>query len=280
MTVLGVDVSAWQHQGGATIPWTQWYGGGFRVAYVQATQGTGVQNPYFAQDAQDARAAGFLVGAYHMCYPSLNPDPANEFAYFTAYIAGTTLDLPPMLDDEQIGSLTFAELRTWVLDWLALAGPQALHYCDQTYLSNLDALGGIPYHQWTGRPGAAALAAGDFATQYGSGPIGGSGPNADQDYFDPSILAQEETNVFDPIIVNTGSGVWLIDSDGSMYGVTPPAGSPVLGMAGADANTLSGKRAAALAKLTPVASTGVPAHTHPFTLPASSAGTTGEPVAG
>ncbi len=197
MAVLGVDVSAWQHQGGAPIPWTSWYAAGFRVAYVQATQGTGVQNAYFAQDVKDARAAGFRVGAYHFSYPSLNPNPANEFAYFTAYIAGTTLDLPPMLDDEEIGSLTFAELRTWVLAWLALAGPAALHYSDQNYLGNLDALGGLPYRQWTGRPGAAGLAAGDFATQYGMSPIGGSGPNVDQDYFDPSILGvrQEEEDM-------------------------------------------------------------------------------------
>jgi hypothetical protein len=187
VSVPGVDVAAFQHPGGATIPWASWYAAGFRIAYVQATQGTGIHNAYFAQDVRDARAAGFRVGAYHLCYPALNPNPASEWAYFSAAVAGVTLDLPPMLDDEEIGGLSWVELRTWVLGWLALAGPSALHYSNQSYLANLTAAGGIPYRQWTARPGATALAAGDIATQYGAGPIAGS-QSVDQDYFDPTIL--------------------------------------------------------------------------------------------
>jgi len=227
VSVLGVDVAAFQHPNGAAIPWASWYAAGFRIAYVQATQGTGIHNAYFAQDVRDARAAGFRVGAYHLCYPALNPNPASEWAYFSAAVAGVTLDLPPMLDDEEIGGLSWVELRTWVLGWLALAGPSALHYSNQNYLTNLNAAGGIPYRQWTARPGATSLAAGDIATQYGAGPIAGS-QSVDQDYFDPSILpdppeAAMRQIIFSATIVNQvpGSaapgGVVDLISDGTWF---------------------------------------------------------------
>jgi len=181
--VWGIDVSAFQHPNGAAIDWAQVGLAGVKQAYIQASQGTGVLNPYFADDVAGARAAAIPVGAYHLCYPALNT-PAAEVAYFRTAIAGVTLDLPAMLDDE-----TKLD-KAWVLTWFALWGdPKALHYSDASYLA---ALGNLGYRQWTARPGATGLYPGDYATQYASAPVPGIVGNVDLDYFDPAPKPKEE----------------------------------------------------------------------------------------
>jgi hypothetical protein len=181
------------------------------------------------------------VGAYHLCYPALNPNPASEWAYFSAAIQGSTLDLPPMLDDEEIGGLSWAALRTWVLGFLSLVGPSALHYCNQNYLANLNAAGGIPYRQWTARPGATSLATGDIATQYGSGPIAGS-QSVDQDYFDQSFLRETEMAILHE---TDGDGAQYImpegtHLDGAQSQAYVAAGVPMVNLPTAEVTPLLG----------------------------------------
>lgn len=179
--VFGVDVSYWQ---GPSINWGQAHTAGVRVAYVQATQGTLYQNPYFALQVAGARAAGIKVGAYHMSHPSQN-SPQAEFSYFTAAVGSTKLDLPPMVDDETMGSLNWSQNVAWHQAFLSLCGAGALHYSDEYYLANMGPLG----RQWTARPAATALGSGDFAVQFslGSGLAGFPG-NVDLDAFNPAIL--------------------------------------------------------------------------------------------
>jgi len=212
--VLGCDVSGYNHPGGAAIDWAAAYSAGVRRAYVQATQGTGVQNPYFHGDVAAARAAGIAAGAYHMCYPALN-NPQAEVAYFRSYLGSAPVNLPAMLDDEEMGGLTWAALRSWVRSWFAIWGdPQALHYSDQSYLA---ALGNLGYRQWTARPGATGLHAGDYATQFASAPLAGFKGDVDLDYFDPTPPPpkpkEEDVNAIAIVVAAAGQAQYLYVPD-------------------------------------------------------------------
>ena len=173
--VLFVDVSAYQ---GSAINWAAVKSAGVAGAYVQVSQGTGVVNPDMLAQIEGARNAGIPVGAYHLCYPLLNT-PQAEYDYFMSNLGSAPVNLPPMLDDE----ITID--KAWVLTMLGLMGPQALHYSDASFLA---ALGSLGYRQWTARPGATGLGAGDFATQYASASLPGFPGSVDLDYFNPAIL--------------------------------------------------------------------------------------------
>lgn len=179
--VKGVDVSAWQ---GTSINWAAVRSEGIEVAFVQATQGTAYQNPDFRTQVAGARTAGIKVGAYHMSHPTAD-SPQTEYAFFTRYVGSTVLDLPMMVDDETKGGLNWAENIAWHKEFLTLAAAGAFHYSDEYYLENMGPLG----HQWTARPGATALGAGDSAVQIslGSGFPGFPGA-VDLDAFSPAVL--------------------------------------------------------------------------------------------
>ncbi|MGB6771176.1 MAG: GH25 family lysozyme [Candidatus Dormiibacterota bacterium] len=205
--VLGCDVSAYQ---GGSINWAAAYGAGVRVAYVQFTQGTGVKNPYALTQVEGARAAGISVGPYHMCYPALN-NPQAEVSYFRSYLGSAPVNLPAMLDDEEMGGLTWAALRSWVRSWFAIWGdPKALHYSDQSYLA---ALGNVGQPQWTARPGATGLHAGDYATQFASAPLAGFKGDVDLDYFDPGAppkpTEEEDVNAMVIVVAEAGEAQYL-----------------------------------------------------------------------
>lgn len=65
----GVDVSSFQHPGGAAIRWRSVARAGYRFAFIKATEGSYYINPYFRADAADAKAAGLLVAAYAFANP-------------------------------------------------------------------------------------------------------------------------------------------------------------------------------------------------------------------
>lgn len=66
----GVDVSAFQHPGGARIDWPSVARAGYRFAFIKSTEGRYYVNPYFHADAAAAKAAGLLVAAYHFANPA------------------------------------------------------------------------------------------------------------------------------------------------------------------------------------------------------------------
>ena len=66
----GIDVSSFQHPGGAGINWRSVARAGYRFAFIKSTEGTYYVNPYFKTDAAAAEAAGLLVAAYHFANPS------------------------------------------------------------------------------------------------------------------------------------------------------------------------------------------------------------------
>ncbi len=66
----GVDVSAFQHPGGAAINWRSVAGAGYRFAFLKASEGSYYINPYSNPPAAAAKAAGLLVAAYHFANPA------------------------------------------------------------------------------------------------------------------------------------------------------------------------------------------------------------------
>ncbi len=66
----GIDVSSFQHPGGARIDWSAVAKAGYRFAFIKSTEGTYYVNPYFKSDVAAAEAAGLLVAAYHFANPA------------------------------------------------------------------------------------------------------------------------------------------------------------------------------------------------------------------
>lgn len=96
--VRGIDVSTWQHPGGAEINWEEVEGTGVGFVMVKATQGLDYFSPWAARDIDDARAAGLLVGAYH--YFEAGKSAQGQALNFVTRVAGLTLDLGAWLDWE------------------------------------------------------------------------------------------------------------------------------------------------------------------------------------
>jgi len=77
----GVDVSSFQHPGGAAINWRSVARAGYRFAFIKATEGTYYVSTNFRADAAAAKAAGLLVAAYHFANPERSSGTAQaDFA--------------------------------------------------------------------------------------------------------------------------------------------------------------------------------------------------------
>ena len=116
-TPTGPDVSRWQHS--APLSWAAVKASGHSFAFVKATEGSSYTNPYFASDWAGTRNAGLLHGAYHFARPSVG-SAASQARRFIA-VAGKAQapgDLPPVLDLEQSGGLTPAQLSAWTGQFL------------------------------------------------------------------------------------------------------------------------------------------------------------------
>jgi len=161
--LTGPDVSSWNHPGGASINWRAVRAAGQNFAFVKATQGPSVPggsfytNPYYAGDSAGAAAAGLYVGSYDFAVPALPLSTAalqaRAFVSVTGSLHGS-MQLPPVLDLEQTGGLSAANLRAWVQSWLTeaqhLTGRTPMIYTSpnfwKTALGNTTAMAG--YHLW------------------------------------------------------------------------------------------------------------------------------------
>ncbi len=115
---LGVDVS---NNNGGGINWGGVKGAGFTYGWAKATEGTYFIDPDFAQNENNGKGAGVVMGAYDFSRPDLSY-PATEAAYFWAeaggYINADGLTLQPALDIETFngvyGGGTYSQ---WVNNW-------------------------------------------------------------------------------------------------------------------------------------------------------------------
>jgi lysozyme len=116
----GIDVSGWQHPGGAAVNWNLVAASGVRFAVVKATEltATGLYtNPWFNSDVRAAHAAGLVVGAYAYGHPEFPAAAqADAFARTLGVLPGGSL--PAVLDLEITGGLSPAALRAWTQQFL------------------------------------------------------------------------------------------------------------------------------------------------------------------
>jgi GH25 family lysozyme M1 (1,4-beta-N-acetylmuramidase) len=94
----GLDVGSYE----GDVDWRTVVADGATFAYVQATQGTTVTNPYFTQQYNGARDAGLVRGAYDVAYPSGSSGP-SQADYFIAHGGAWSADghtLPGAVDIE------------------------------------------------------------------------------------------------------------------------------------------------------------------------------------
>lgn len=228
-----VDTSGYQHPNGARIDWHAVKASGVAGVYVKLTEGTAV-DWYGPQDARDAAAAGLHVGVYHFAHPELHSATA-EAAAFNAARAGLPCDLPPCLDTE-----TQPITQAWNDAWLAEV-PDAIGY---TYRSARATLSLPDSRVWIAWPNGTRGAY--LGVQYGEGPVSGIQGSVDLDWFDAAIVAtgvQPSKDMLRTIVVNTGLGMYLVDSDGFYVGAQQST-APVEGIPSDAFNTWVTQRAA------------------------------------
>ena len=164
-SVVGPDVSGWQHPNRAAIDWAKVRAAENSFAIIKATEGSGYTNPFYATDATGARAAHLVVGAYAFARPALPISTASTQAtYFAATIGNvrTIGTLPPILDLEMSGGLSSADLVTWAQLFLETVRAQtgrtpivySYPYFWSSTLAGTTAFGRYPL--WLASPSATA----------------------------------------------------------------------------------------------------------------------------
>lgn len=114
--VHGLDVS--HHQG--DIRWSEIPQDRFRFVYIKATEGGDHKDKKFLQNWNEARAAGFKVGAYH--FFTLCRKGTEQAANFINSVPKESGALPPVIDLEFVGNCSerpsrdvfMKELRNYV----------------------------------------------------------------------------------------------------------------------------------------------------------------------
>lgn len=118
-TIHGIDVSRWQER----IDWqrvAKMRDNGIRLqfAFIKATEGEKLVDPYFSRNWQLSRENGLLRGAYHYFSPSVSASvQARLFLQTVDFSQG---DFPAVLDVEERGKLSAKELRKRVSQWLKM----------------------------------------------------------------------------------------------------------------------------------------------------------------
>ena len=167
--ILGADISRWQHTVGHDIDFPKMAASGMAFVILKASDGDDTEDQKaqaFAQlDAQAARAAGIILGYYHLARILPNADPklsnnpdlivasataqatraANRLVELGGYDGRT---LPYVLDIERIdSSITDASVTLWTKTWytqmLTMTGRKPMIYSYRSffqdrYLTNAD----------------------------------------------------------------------------------------------------------------------------------------------
>ena len=92
--VRGVDASHYQGQ----MDWQTIAGQGITFAFLKATEGSGTVDDCFAENWENARAAGLAVGAYH--FFSFDSPAETQADNYCAVVPASADALPPVIDLE------------------------------------------------------------------------------------------------------------------------------------------------------------------------------------
>jgi lysozyme len=134
-----IDVSANNHSTGGPISWRAVYGAGYRAVMIKATEGLAYVNPWLADDARGARAAGLWVGYYHFAHPA-DAGAVDQANYALRAIDGLPRNLGLALDLEVAEGATWPTLATFARAFHAQARTVVEHsplYVDDDFLANL-----------------------------------------------------------------------------------------------------------------------------------------------
>lgn len=109
-TTLGVDVSRYQ----GAINWTalsetQHNHLRLSFAYIKATEGDNLKDPFFDVNATAGKKSRLFAGAYH--FYRFTDTPEAQISFFVKNIAGHEFTLPPVLDVEDDDGIPPAVLR-------------------------------------------------------------------------------------------------------------------------------------------------------------------------
>jgi len=95
--VLGIDVAKYQDKLDPT-EWAKLYAKGYRFVFAKATDGKAGLDSYYSYHRKNAKAAGFLVGAYHFLrYGYTAEEQASHHFKTAGRVSG---ELPSVLDVE------------------------------------------------------------------------------------------------------------------------------------------------------------------------------------
>lgn len=182
----GIDVS--KDQG--SVAWGSVADAGYVFTFIKATDGMTYVDPMFAQNWQEAGAAGLLRGAYH--FFRAEDDPQVQATWFWQTVGGPG-ELPLVVDVEetmgQPASVVIANLTAFLASLEQLTGKQPMIYTDPGFWSSLGTSAFGAYPLWVANYGVAqpTLPAGwalwDFWQHSQTGQVAGIEGPVDLDVF-------------------------------------------------------------------------------------------------
>lgn len=118
-SIRGIDISHYQGK----IDWeklrkAQIGNEPISFVFIKATEGRSLLDENFNDNFYQARESGMLRGAYHYFKPRVSAK--DQARYFIKQVKLEDGDLPPVLDIEEEGNLSPAELRQAALTWLRI----------------------------------------------------------------------------------------------------------------------------------------------------------------
>jgi lysozyme len=115
--IHGIDVSRYQ----STIAWEEVKKMRVRniqlgFAFIKATEGNNLLDPFFKRNWKKAKEAGMIRGAYHFFNPKKEGNAQVQF--FLKNVKLESGDLPPVLDIERGWNLSAERLQKEIKQWL------------------------------------------------------------------------------------------------------------------------------------------------------------------
>jgi lysozyme len=132
--IPGIDVSRWQ----GSINWPAVQTTGKLFAFIKATEGSGLVDPFFAANWKGAKDAGLLCGAYHFFRPL--QDAKKQAELFLKSVKLESGDFPPVLDLEVSENLRAATIiqrvEIWVSEIEKQTGKKVILYSGISFLND------------------------------------------------------------------------------------------------------------------------------------------------
>jgi GH25 family lysozyme M1 (1,4-beta-N-acetylmuramidase) len=185
----GIDISKWQ----GDVDWGKIAAAGTDFAFVRVSDGLNTPDQKFAQNWQNARAAGITTGVYQFFRP--NQDPIKQAdLLLNAMGALEPGDLPPVIDVEATGGLSKAQVTAAIHKWVdhveAKLGVQPIIYSGRFFWQ--DNVGSSDFSSYPFWIAHYTNSCPNLPTQWSdwefhqyteSGSIAGVSGNVDQNYF-------------------------------------------------------------------------------------------------